>query len=704
MSASPSEKSSSKSSRPLACVLCQRRKVKCDRKYPCSNCIKSKATCSPSIPAPVRKRRRPNAELQARLARCEELLAKYAAASKEPLDHTSTVPPTQSANIPHYENHQMNWKPAGKLVVEDGSVRFMDNFLWATVYEELRQMRELVDDEDDKPEPESSHDWDPGASMPDYSEYLLVGGDSQPQLHPEEIYPNASQIFRLWQTFLDRVNSLTKIVHAPSLQPFVVEAASGPGVLPSNVEALLFAVYSMSVVTLTEEECMAMLGSTCNAAFRRFSSGVRKNLLRAEFLKSHDLTTLQALVLHIMSIQGRCNIHGAWILNGICVRIAQKMGLHRDGELLGLPPFETEMRRRIWWQIFMLDSKFSMISGLSQSLLPRPSDCQLPKNLNDADLHMGATERYQDREGPTEMVIPLLVYQIGYCLRQQPDIEALMLYNELSTLSSGRKSKVQSAQISSFVKMLEDRLNNVIEKNSDPSAGPVHEFAALLKALVLQKVKETTCPPQEQPEWGTEIQTPKDNLFKWSIMTTEQNINAYKSNKHPGFHWFIKLLFQYDVVILMVGQLSQRTTGALVERAWQQVPAIYEYHPEFLNPSQEYNIALAKFVLKAWKVREDHICSQHGVQPDEPAYITKIREIMAPYFTRSRATTEPLAHQSEQPLVAASHEGHPPMDNLFSRYLEASSSWDPLAMPDQEIIQRQLSSFEGLDMRTPTGW
>lgn len=30
----------------------------------------------------------------------------------------------------------MNWKPAGKLVIEDGAVRFMDNFLWATVYEE----------------------------------------------------------------------------------------------------------------------------------------------------------------------------------------------------------------------------------------------------------------------------------------------------------------------------------------------------------------------------------------------------------------------------------------------------------------------------------------------------------------------------------------------------------------------------------------
>lgn len=89
----------------------------------------------------MRKRRRPNAELQARLARCEELLARYAAASNEPLEDNGTVAPPQSSSIPQYENHEINWKPAGKLVTERGTVRFMDNFLWATVYEEVRPLK-----------------------------------------------------------------------------------------------------------------------------------------------------------------------------------------------------------------------------------------------------------------------------------------------------------------------------------------------------------------------------------------------------------------------------------------------------------------------------------------------------------------------------------------------------------------------------------
>ena len=60
------------------------------------------------------------------------------------------------------------------------------------------------------------------------------------------------------------------------------------------------------------------------------------------------------------------------------------MGLHRDGELLGLKPFETEMRRRLWWQIIMLDSKYAILSGLSHTLLPRGWDTREPKNISAA--------------------------------------------------------------------------------------------------------------------------------------------------------------------------------------------------------------------------------------------------------------------------------------------------------------------------------
>lgn len=70
----PPPSSSSKSQRVLACVLCQQRKVKCDRRFPCANCTKHNVQCVPATQARRRRRRFPERELLDRLQRYEDLL------------------------------------------------------------------------------------------------------------------------------------------------------------------------------------------------------------------------------------------------------------------------------------------------------------------------------------------------------------------------------------------------------------------------------------------------------------------------------------------------------------------------------------------------------------------------------------------------------------------------------------------------------
>jgi len=63
------------------CVLCQQRKVKCDRTDPCANCVKARVECvSPTtLPPRRRKKRFPEAELLARLRKYEQHLRSYGA-------------------------------------------------------------------------------------------------------------------------------------------------------------------------------------------------------------------------------------------------------------------------------------------------------------------------------------------------------------------------------------------------------------------------------------------------------------------------------------------------------------------------------------------------------------------------------------------------------------------------------------------------
>lgn len=66
---------SPRSQRVLACVLCQQRKVKCDRKFPCANCLRLKTECVPAALHPRRRKRRfPERELLDRVRKYESLL------------------------------------------------------------------------------------------------------------------------------------------------------------------------------------------------------------------------------------------------------------------------------------------------------------------------------------------------------------------------------------------------------------------------------------------------------------------------------------------------------------------------------------------------------------------------------------------------------------------------------------------------------
>ena len=66
-----------RSRRILACILCQHRKVKCDRNFPCANCLRQNAKCVPATAARRRRRRFPERDLLARLQRYEELLRQH---------------------------------------------------------------------------------------------------------------------------------------------------------------------------------------------------------------------------------------------------------------------------------------------------------------------------------------------------------------------------------------------------------------------------------------------------------------------------------------------------------------------------------------------------------------------------------------------------------------------------------------------------
>ncbi|KAI0102560.1 fungal-specific transcription factor domain-containing protein [Nemania sp. FL0031] len=648
----------------LACVHCQYRKIKCDRQQPCSNCVKAKIACKPSVPAPPHKRRRPNQDLLERLARCEQLLKQYADGNVPPPQGVESSPapaltppsissfaePSRSSSSSHLaspptlkvENEVKPVDKPGKVFEENGNVRFMDNYIRISFHDELSAMRNIIDDDDQESESGTT------ALSPDNNADLFLGIEDA-TIDLRELQPDLVNVFRLWQLFIERVNPLSKVIHVPSLQPYVMDAAADINKVPLAYQALLFSVYNMAVVSLTNEEAIQLLAMTRDEALNRFSRGAKLALTRSNFLQNYNMTILQALLLYMLSLNGRHDNHSSWIMGGTVMRIAQKMGYHRDGEQFNLSPFETEMRRRLWWHVLTQDSKYAMLSGLSHTWVPSNWDTKMPQNLNDEDLSPNSLKPLIPRDGPTEMAFVLIVYHYQrFTNRTHRAFEAAFL----ALREGGRRNSDQltPGPIETYRALVEEidvELAEFERKYVDPSAGGVQAAASMIRPLFIDKMRDVMIPMCEQPEFGTEIFDQIDSLFKSFVNNHSRNRAVFKRMANTGFLWFIRAGFHTDAMLLFAAKLYKRPTGKLTERAWVALGSMYELHPDLYDVSQKKFDRQAQFTLKAWAVREQAL-AQCGQQVEVPEFITRLRQLLASSRTGSSYTASSSPSSASQ--------------------------------------------------------
>ncbi|RSL41091.1 hypothetical protein CEP53_012969 [Fusarium sp. AF-6] len=403
----------------------------------------------------------------------------------------------------------------------------MDSHLGAAIHEELRAIRAMLET-----------DASLGEESPPPAEDLHTTGFLTGSL--ASVQPNTVQAFTLWQLFLERVNPLTKVIHIPSVQPYITEEASGIGAIPLNYQALRFAIFTLATVSMSESESQQKIGCSRQDAIRDYTQGTEIALRKLNVMKNFDMVALQALVLYLLSLRNRHGKDTSWILTGTALRMAIKMGYHRDGELLGLSPFETEMRRRIWWHLMLQDVTHTLTSSLSCSETPVSWDCKMPQNLNDADLFPGSVDALKPHETPTEMGFCLIGYQLAKsilsleCLRGTAGLEIATIWNTEDVAGNPLASSIRQKYMEDL-DALDQALLDVERRYVFASAGKVHAAALSLRRLLVSKGRELMTPMMEQPERGTEIFTVQDNLFKILIIKNEMFTGFDEAMDSAGF-------------------------------------------------------------------------------------------------------------------------------------------------------------------------
>lgn len=120
---------------------------------------------------------------------------------------------------------------------------------------------------------------------------------------------------------------------------------------------------------------------TGEASNELLTSNVTSNL---DLLGNGSLYVVQALTLLSLHLQRLNRPNIASVLLGSAVRMAMSLGLHKEFPEWKIKPYEREMRRRVWWCLYMFDSGESITLG-RPILLPSCSTMDAVRPLNVPD-------------------------------------------------------------------------------------------------------------------------------------------------------------------------------------------------------------------------------------------------------------------------------------------------------------------------------
>lgn len=112
--------------------------------------------------------------------------------------------------------------------------------------------------------------------------------------------PGPVETIKLWQHFLDKVNPLTKVIHVPSLEPYMMRAAVGMHLVPVEYQALLHSIYTMAVISMSEQECLGLLGYSRDVLVKQYSCNTKETLLKYNHMENYTMVTLQTLLLYLV--------------------------------------------------------------------------------------------------------------------------------------------------------------------------------------------------------------------------------------------------------------------------------------------------------------------------------------------------------------------------------------------------------------------
>jgi len=335
-------------------------------------------------------------------------------------------------------------------------------------------------------------------------------------------------------------------------------------------------------------------GSSKTDLSLRYRLGLEHALAKADFLNRPDIVLVQAFAIFLGVVRRHDSPRFVWMMTGLVIRMAQYLGLQRDGaHLKHLTPFEMEMRRRVWWAVCMLDVRASEDQGTDLTIPSGSFDTKVPLNINDADINPRTKEMPTQRDGMTDMSFARM--SVGLC-----DLTRQMMAPGVKEGAAGQEDQGRL-------------LNEIYEKyehgyfpHTTGSGNIAYWVGVTIARLVRAKMTLLVSVPvlfsSQTEHCSEEIRT---KLLISAIEVAEYNhaLNAEQACRQ--WRWIYQSYTHWYVIVYLMIEFSRRPWSSIIERAWVAL------HSRWLIPAQtpvDKNLRiwfpLRKLMAKARKHRD----------------------------------------------------------------------------------------------------
>ena len=590
-----------------SCLECRRRKLKCDKLHPCTNCNKFSRDCLFLAPALDSVSQQRLNEIKEKMGSLERVLEQDVARKEGRILSTSDKSKRRtSADLPGGEDSssdddeavpedEKGLEPTPFAVIDAsyaddanddvldlgikiGKMRMTERlggFFRPRLHEEMdltlsdtANDRRTADEKLSENPQLSDHTSDYLAPGPSYiapgSGFIF--GDVGTKRSLLNFLPAKSAADRLVRNYFENVHYIARVVHWPSFQlhydnfwTSVLAGLEPPAWQQSLVLAILFA----AVASMPDEDVTVIFARPKSTILGNFQTGTEVALSKAQFLRATKLETLQALVIYLIPMCRDQISRAHSVIVGMAARLGECMGLHRDPEeTYGLSPVECHVRRIVWFQLCFLDFRTCESQGPRPGIKREDYDTKFPLNINDTDLLL--SKPVEAKTAWTDMTVSRIHFECT-------EMQRVIWYDRIRIEKKKASLTHVLGKIESFRKAMGAKYKPMLDLEV-----PIQKYAQLLMNLMIQRMhvmvlhRYMNNPTNKVPERLGHL-TVQSGLYSVENAVAMERIPELKK-----WRWYNGAYQQWHIAFLLLSIIFEEPKLPLAERIWAVVDFVFE--------------------------------------------------------------------------------------------------------------------------------